>query len=198
MLFVNTSPTFNPCGESVDIMLPVANPVLWSIVTYSAPPTIWNSLPSPPQALPSMSSIRLFLISIRRDGWLTPASLSGPAMLNPPPERLSALSANFTSCTTDHGDRPLWLRGVNRIAKPFWLAAQLYSKTFDSISARCAFFNSRRFFTDHLIPAYEGWPSFHFRGFATLLRRNSTSDGTRPWMGESAPPSMKFSPAPSR
>src|SRR4030095_5307395 len=152
MLFVNTSPTFNPCVESVDMMLPVANPVLWSIVTYSAPLIIWNSLPSPPQTLPSISSIRLFLISIRRDGWLTPASLSGPEMLTPPPELLSALLANVTSCTTDHGDCPFWLRGVNRIANPFWLSAQLYSKTFDSISTRCAFFNSKRFFTAPLIP----------------------------------------------
>src|SRR5262245_51431273 len=180
------------------MMLPVANPVLWSIVTYSAPLIIWNSLPPPPQALPSMSSIRLFLIRIRRDGWLVPIASSGPEMLHPPPECLTTLLLNVTSCATDHGDRPSWLRGVNRIANPFWLSAQLYSKTFDSISTRCAFFNSKRFFTDHRIPAYEGWPSFHLRGFATWLRRNSTSDGIRFWMRGSAPPRMKFSPAPSR
>src|SRR5262252_490162 len=118
MLFVNTSPTFNPCVESVDRMLPLANVVLWSIVMYSAPPTIWNSLPSPPQAALFMSSITLFLITIRRDGWLTPASVSGPEMLNPLPECLSVLLVNVTSCTTDHGELPLWLRGVDRIAKP--------------------------------------------------------------------------------
>src|SRR5215813_7677345 len=168
MLLVNTSPKSSPCVESSDSMFPVANPVLWSIVTYSAPLIIWKSLPSPPHALLSMSSIRLFLISIRLDGWLTPASLSGPATLTPLPECLTTLLVNVTSCTTDHGDLPLWLRGVNKIANPFWLSTQLFSKTFDSISARCAFFNSRRFLTDHRFPEYDGWPTFHFTGFATL------------------------------
>src|SRR5262249_21390216 len=118
--------------------------------------------------------------------------------LNPLPECLTTLLVNVTSCTTDHGDLPLWLRGVNKIANPFWLSTQLFSKTFDSISARCAFFNSRRFLTDHRFPEYDGWPTFHFTGFATLLRRNSMSDGTRFGTLGSAPPRMKFSPAASR
>src|SRR5262249_25286685 len=167
MLFVNTNATFNPCVESVDMMLPVANPVLWSIVTYSAPLITWNSLPSPPHAPLFMSSIRLFLISILRDGWLVPRKLSGPEMLIPLPECLKTLLLNVTSCTTDHGDCPPSLRGVNRIPNPFWLSAQLYSKTFEALSTRGAFFNSKRFLTDHRIPAYEGWPTFHFTGFAT-------------------------------
>src|SRR5262245_21093182 len=145
MLFVNTSPTFNPRLESAVMTLPLAKHVLWSIVTYSAPLIIWNNLPPPPQVSPFMSSIRLFLISIRLDGWLVPMMSSCPEMLNPLPECLSTLLLNVTSRATDHGDRPSWLRGVNRIANPFWLSAQLYSKTFDSISARCAFFNSKRF-----------------------------------------------------
>src|SRR5262249_33482683 len=106
-----------------------------------------------PQGLPSISSIRLFRIRIRWDGKLTPASLSGPDMLNPLPECRTLLLVKVTSATTDQGEPPLWLRGVNTIAKPAWASAQLYSKTFESTKTRCAFFNSSRFLTDQWMPA---------------------------------------------
>src|SRR5689334_17453164 len=83
------------------------------------------------------------------------------------------------------------------MAKPVCASTQQFSITLPSISTRRAFFSSNRFFTDHALPANDGWPFFHESGLLSVLRRNSTSLGISPLTLGSAPPSIKFSPDPS-
>ena len=109
------------------------------------------------------------------------------------------LCVNVTSSTVDHGEPPLWLRGVNTMANPSWSPCfQLSSKTLPSISTRRAFFSSKRFLTTQGVRAYVGSPMRHDSGRAKRFPRISMSDATRFGIVGSAPPNMTPIPAPSR
>src|SRR5437867_11084875 len=108
--------------------------------------------------------------------------------------RVMVLWVNVTSCTTHQVQPPLSFRGVNRTEKPVCPSkpGQLFSNVLPSISTRCAFFNSRWFFTPHVF-------GYHVCSLRKWLPRTSMSEGTRRGfvMVGSCPPHLTFTPAAS-
>ena len=127
-------------------------------------------------------SHRLFTIAIRFTGWLG-FSLSVDRATKPVPALRITLFRKSTSCTTDQGDDPPWLRGVTSSAGP-----TLFSSKLPSTRTRCAFVNSTKFLIVHWTPAKLGWPWRQVKGLKMWFPRISMSDGTRLRMAGSAPP----------
>src|SRR5204863_5445730 len=80
--------------------------------------------------------------------WLG-ARLSYPQILNAAATCRMMLFCTTTSRITLHGAVLLWFRGTITMAYPCWPEAQLFSIVLPSITTRCAFLSSTRFFTVH-------------------------------------------------
>src|SRR5262245_26693499 len=104
---------------------------------------------------------------------------------------LTTFCSNVICSTWHHGQRPSWLRTVNRTAYPDCPPCQLYWNVLRATVTRRAFLNSIRFLTTH-------FSDRHAVCFAKSLSVIVISLGTRFGTDGSAPPNIRFSAAASR
>src|SRR5206468_7798491 len=116
---------------------------------------------------------------------------------------LTRLFVNWTFWTVHQAHPPLWLRGVNTMPNPCWSAwTQLFSNTLPSTTTSFAFFSSKRFLMRHVrpdaAPACVDVSFVQATGLKKWLPRTVILLGTRSAMLGSPPPTIMFSPEPSR